>query len=1045
MINAILRLSVERRYLMLSLILVLIGVGIWSFQRLPIDAVPDITNVQVQINTEAPGYSPQEAEQRITFPVETALYGLPKLSYTRSLSRYGLSQVTVVFEEGTDIYFARNLIDERLGAIKGALPPGLEPEMGPVATGLGEIFMYTVDTLPGAAGPDGKPLDTTALREVQDWIIKPQLAQVPGVIEVNTVGGYDKQYHVTPSPQKLLQFGVSLEMLTDALQANNTNRGAGYIERNGQQLLVRSPGQLATIADIEQVVIANRDAAPVTVSDVAEVAIGKELRTGAATRDGAETVLGTAMMLIGENSQVVAQAIADKLETIRPSLPDGVKVEAVYNRTTLVDKAIATVEKNLLEGALLVIVVLFLLLGNLRAALITAAVIPLSMLATITGMVRTGVSANLMSLGALDFGLIVDGAVIIVENCVRRLSHAQQAGQLPLRERLQLVYEATNEVIRPSLFGVAIITVVYLPIFSLTGVEGKMFHPMAATVVMALLSAMVLSLTVVPAAVAVFMGGRVSKKESPVIDGAKSLYRPALLTAMRFRWVVLGGASALVVLCTWLATTLGSEFIPQLDEGDIALHALRIPGTGLEQAIGMQEQLEERLKAFPEVDKVFAKIGTPEVATDPMPPSVADNFVILKPRNQWPDPDRSKEELLADMAAAVTALPGNNYEFTQPIEMRFNELISGVRADLGIKVFGDDLDQLLTSANAILEIVESIEGAEDARVEQVTGLPMLSVHPKRMALARYGLTVDDLQDLVAAGVGGRDAGLIYEGDRRFRLMVRLPENIRRDMNSLADLPVPLPDRGYVPLSEVADLELAPAPNQISRENGKRRVVVTANVRDRDLGGFVDEARERIAREVTLPDGYWLDYGGTFEQLQSASQRLAIVVPVTLAIILALLVMAFGTLKDALIIFTGVPLALTGGVLSLWLRGMPLSISAGVGFIALSGVAVLNGLLMIAFIRDLWHQQGELMTAIIEGALIRLRPVLMTALVASLGFVPMALNTGTGAEVQRPLATVVIGGIISSTLLTLFVLPVLYSLVYRSGNGSGVFGEQARLA
>ncbi|WP_461517833.1 efflux RND transporter permease subunit [Porticoccus sp.] len=1041
MINAILRLSVERRFLMLSLILVLVGVGVWSFQRLPIDAVPDITNVQVQINTEAPGYSPLEAEQRITFPVETALYGLPNLSYTRSLSRYGLSQVTVVFEEGTDIYFARNLINERLGAIKSALPPGLEPEMGPIATGLGEIFMYTVEALPGATQADGSPLDTTGLREIQDWIIKPQLAQVPGVIEINTVGGYEKQYHVTPSPQRLLEFSITVDELVSALRANNTNRGAGYIERNGQQLLVRSPGQLATIGDIEKVVIANRNGAPVRVADVADVAIGKELRTGAATRDGRETVMGTAMMLVGENSRAVAQAVAEKLDAIQPSLPDGVKVEAVYDRTALVDKAIATVEKNLLEGALLVIVVLFLLLGNLRAALITAAVIPLSMLATITGMVRSGVSANLMSLGALDFGLIVDGAVIIVENCIRRLSQAQHNGQLALKERLQLVFEATNEVIRPSLFGVAIITVVYLPIFALTGVEGKMFHPMAATVVMALLSAMVLSLTVVPAAVAVFMGGKISEKESPVISGAKSLYRPALLLAMRFRWLVLGGATALVGVCIWLATTLGSEFIPQLDEGDIALHALRIPGTGLEQSIEMQSQLEERLKAFGEVDKVFAKIGTPEVATDPMPPSVADNFVILKPRSQWPDPDKTKDELVAEMAEAVEMLPGNKYEFTQPIEMRFNELISGVRADLGIKVFGDDLDQLLTSANDVLEVVESMEGAADTRVEQVTGLPMLSVHPKRMALSRYGLTVDDLQDLVAAGVGGENAGLIYEGDRRFQLVVRLPEDIRRDVDSLADLPVPLPDGGYVPLSEVAELELAPAPNQISRENGKRRVVVTANVRDRDLGGFVEEAQARIADDVDLPPGYWLDYGGTFEQLQSASQRLAIVVPVTLAIILALLVMAFGSLKDALIIFTGVPLALTGGVLSLWLRDMPLSISAGVGFIALSGVAVLNGLVMIAFIRDLWHEQGDLMKAIVEGALIRLRPVLMTALVASLGFVPMALNTGTGAEVQRPLATVVIGGIISSTLLTLFVLPVLYALLHgRSASNSTPTGD-----
>jgi cobalt-zinc-cadmium resistance protein CzcA len=1035
MINAILRFSVERRFLTLSFILVLIGVGLWSFQRLPIDAVPDITNVQVQINTEASGYSPLEAEQRITFPVETALYGLPNLSYTRSISRYGLSQVTVVFKEGTDIYFARNLIDERLGSIKNVLPPGLEPEMGPIATGLGEILMYTVEALPGATQADGNPLDATALREIQDWIIKPQLAQVPGVIEINTIGGYDKQYHVTPSPQKLLQFGVTMDELLEALEANNVNRGAGYIERNGQQLLVRSPGQLASIAEIEQVVITNRHKAPVKVSDVAEVAIGKQLRTGAATRDGKETVMGTAMMLVGENSRSVAKAVAEKLEAVQPSLPAGVKVEAVYDRTTLVDKAIATVEKNLLEGALLVIVVLFLLLGNLRAALITAAVIPLSMLATITGMVKSGVSANLMSLGALDFGLIVDGAVIIVENCIRRLSQAQHSqsqdnGQLPLRERLQLVYEATNEVIRPSLFGVAIITVVYLPIFSLTGVEGKMFHPMAATVVMALLSAMALSLTVVPAAVAVFMGGKISEKESPVISSAKSLYKPALLAAMKFRWLVLGSASSLVVVCVWLATTLGSEFIPQLDEGDIALHALRIPGTGLEQSIEMQAQLEERLKAFPEVDKVFAKIGTPEVATDPMPPSVADNFVVLKPRDQWPNPDKTKDMLVAEMEDVVTQLPGNKYEFTQPIEMRFNELISGVRADLGIKVFGDDMDQLLASAQAVQAVLETIDGAADIQVEQVTGLPMLSVHPKRMMLSRYGLNVEDLQTLVATGIGGENAGLIYEGDRRFELVVRLPETVRRDIDRLAFLPIPLPDGGYVPLSEVAELELAPAPNQISRENGKRRVVVTANVRDRDLGGFVEEAQGRIAQQVDLPDGYWLDYGGTFEQLQSASARLALVVPITLAIIIGLLIMAFGSVKDALIIFTGVPLALTGGVLSLWLRDMPLSISAGVGFIALSGVAVLNGLVMVAFIRDLWREQGDLITAIVEGALVRLRPVLMTALVASLGFVPMALNTGTGAEVQRPLATVVIGGIISSTLLTLFVLPVLYALLHR---------------
>lgn len=1032
MIEALVRLSIERRYLMLSLILVLLGVGFWSYQRLPIDAVPDITNVQVQINTEAPGYSPLEAEQRITFPVETALYGLPDLEYTRSLSRYGLSQVTVVFKEGTDIFFARNLIDERLSSIKGALPPGLEPEMGPIATGLGEIFMYTVEAEPGAKQANGSPYDATALREVQDWIIKPQLAQVAGVVEVNTIGGFDKQYHVTPDPVRLLQFGISMEDVVQSLNANNNNRGAGYIERNGQQLLVRSPGQLESIADIEAVVVGRQGVDPVLLRDVAEVAIGKELRTGAATRDGRETVLGTAMMLVGGNSRTVSRDVAQKLEATKASLPDGIKVEAVYDRTTLVDKTIATVQKNLLEGALLVIVVLFMLLGNFRAALITAAIIPLSMLATIAGMVKTGVSANLMSLGALDFGLIVDGAVIIVENCIRQLAQAQHTngGLLPLRERLQLVYEATIEVVRPSLFGVAIITVVYIPIFTLSGVEGKMFHPMAATVVMALLAAMVFSLTLVPAAVALFMSGKVSEKESRVITAGKSLYRPLLEKAIKWPWLVLSSAMGLVVLSVWLVSTLGSEFIPQLDEGDIALHALRIPGTGLEQSVVLQEQLEARIKAFPEVDKVFAKIGTPEVATDPMPPNVADNFVMLKPREQWPNPEKTKAELVAEMEEAVAKLPGNNYEFTQPIQMRFNELISGVRSDLGIKVFGDDLQQLEATANAISEVVEGIDGAADVRVEQVSGLPMLTVTPKRLVLARYGVSVEVLQDLVATAVGGEEAGLIYEGDRRFDLVVRLPERLRNDIDGLSQLPVPLPDGGYVPLGEVASIELSPAPAQISRENGKRRVVVTANVRERDLGGFVMEVKQRVAAEVDLPAGYWLDYGGTFEQLESASQRLMIVVPVTLLIIIGLLVMAFGSLKDSMIIFTGVPLALTGGVFALWMRDLPLSISAGVGFIALSGVAVLNGLVMLAFIRDLWHKKGDLLTAVIEGALVRLRPVLMTALVASLGFVPMALNTGTGAEVQRPLATVVIGGIVSSTLLTLLVLPVLYYLLHR---------------
>lgn len=1030
MIESILRFAIERCWLMLSLTLAISGFGMWSYQHLPIDAVPDITNVQVQINTEAPGYSPLETEQRITFPVETALAGLPKLSYTRSLSRYGLSQVTVVFADGTDIYFARNLISERLAAVKSSLPRDLEPQLGPIATGLGEIFLYTVEAELDATRSDGEPYTAMDLREIQDWIIKPQLALVPGVVEINTIGGFDKQYHVTPYPQKMLNFGITLSDIHRALELNNSNRGAGYIESNGQQFLVRSPGQLKTITDIENVFIKNIQHAPVRIADVADVSIGRELRTGAATRDGKETVLGTAMMLMGENSRRVARAVAEKLEEVKTSLPVGIKVEAVYDRTTLVDKAITTVQKNLVEGALLVIVVLFLLLGNFRAALITAAVIPLSMLATISGMVQTHISANLMSLGALDFGLIVDGAVIIVENAIRRLGEAQKDSRtLPLKERLEVVFAATNEVIRPSLFGITIITVVYIPLFSLTGVEGRMFHPMAATVVMALLAAMVLSLTVVPAAVAAFMTGNISEKENRVISAAKTVYRPLLLSALKLRWAVLSAAMLLVMFCAWLATTLGSEFIPQLNEGDIALHALRIPGTGLEQAVTMQQQLDQRIKTFPQVDKVFSRIGTPEIASDPMPPNLADTLVILKPRSEWPNPSQTQGKFVEELETSIRQLPGNNYEFTQPIEMRFNELISGVRADLGIKIFGDDLEQLLTSAQNILQIVQTIPGAADARFEQVTGLPMLSVVPNRTASARYGLNVADLQEVVATAIGGDVAGLIYEGDRRFNLVVRLPEHLRTDIRALNNLPVSLPDGGYVPLSEVATVELAPAPNQISRENGKRSLVVTANVRERDLGSFVTEVQQRIAREIQLPPGYWLDYGGTFEQLQSAQQRLSLVVPITLAIILGLLLMAFGSLKDALIIFTGVPLALTGGILLLWLRDMPLSISAAVGFIALSGIAVLNGLVMVAFIRDLRDRGVQLYEAIVEGALVRLRPVLMTALVASLGFVPMALNTGTGAEVQRPLATVVIGGIISSTLLTLFVLPILFHWIH----------------
>jgi len=1051
MLERLLQFSIRQRWLVILLTLGVAAVGVYNYQRLPIDAVPDITNVQVQVNTHAPGYSPLEAEQRITFPIETAMAGLPGLDYTRSLSRYGLSQITVVFKDGTDIYFARQQVGERILQARGQLPPGIEPAMGPIATGLGEIFMYTVDARPQARGPDGAPYTPTDLRSIQDWIIKPQLRNVPGVADVNSVGGFVKQFHVTPHPEQLLAYGLSFDDVLDALRRNNANVGAGYIERAGEQYLIRAPGQAAGIDDLRHIVVGGHAGVPLYVKDVAAVLLGQELRTGAATEGGDEVVLGTVFMLMGENSRTVAQRVAAKMAEINRSLPDGVVAKTVYDRTTLVEKTIATVRINLIEGALLVIAVLFLLLGNVRAALITAAVIPLSMLFTITAMVESRVSGNLMSLGALDFGIIVDGAVIIVENCVRRLAEEQHPlGRLLTRqERFATVFEASREVRRATMFGELIITIVYLPILTLTGVEGKMFFPMAFTVIAALAAAMILSVTFVPAAVALLLTGRVAERENRLMRGARAVYAPLLRLALRYRAAVATAAAVLVVLSALLASRMGTEFIPSLDEGDIALHALRIPGTSLTQAVEMQHVLERRLQAFPEVRTVFAKIGTAEIANDPMPPNVADGFLILKPRAEWPDSERPKADLVRAIEAAVRQIPGNNYEFTQPIQMRFNELISGVRSDVAVKVFGDDLDVLRETAEAIAALLEQVPGASDVKVEQTTGLPVMTIRFDRAAMARYGLNVSDLQDVIALALGGAKAGEIFEGDRRFDLVVRLPEEVRTDTEALRRIPVALPARAeasdepgtqpagfaaeragpaFIPLSAVASLDIAPGPNQISRENGKRRVVVTANVRGRDLGSFVSEAERRIQAEVEISPGYWTTWGGQFEQLISAAERLRLVVPLALLLIIVLLYSTFGTVRDALLVFSGVPMALTGGVLALWLRDIPLSVSAGVGFIALSGVAVLNGLVMITFINSLRAAGASRDDAVFDGSTTRLRPVLMTALVASLGFIPMALATGTGAEVQRPLATVVIGGIISSTLLTLLVLPALYRMV-----------------
>jgi cobalt-zinc-cadmium resistance protein CzcA len=1032
MIDKLIQFSIARRWLVMFLVLVIGALGVWNYQQLPIDAVPDITNVQVQINTEAPGYSPLEVEQRITYLVELAITGLPYVESTRSISRYALSQVTVVFEKGTDIYFARNLINERLQQAKSEMPAGIEPVMGPVATGLGEIFHYAVHAKPGALKENGEPYDATALRTLQDWVIRPQLRLVPGVTEVNTIGGFEKQFHVTPEPSKLLAYQLSFDDLVAALEKNNANIGAGYIEKNGEQYLIRAPGQVADIPAIEKIIVARRDGLPITVADVAEVGFGKELRTGAATLDGEETVLGTAVMLLGGNSRTVSQAVSAKLVEVNKTLPEGVIAEPVYDRTVLVDKTIATVQTNLVEGAILVVVVLLVMLGNVRAALLTAMVIPLSMLMLMTGMVQTKVSANLMSLGALDFGLIVDGAVIIVENCILRLAGRQHhlGRTLKLDERFQTVFAATREVFAPSLISVLVVILVNLPILALTGVEGKMFTPMAMAVIMALLSALVLSLTFVPAAVALFMTGHIEEKDNFIVRHSKRFYAPVLAWALKFRVLVLSAALIFVVLVGALATRMGTEFIPNLDEGDIAVQALRIPGTSLTQSLDMQFQLEKAVLEIPEVKTYFARVGTAEVASDPMGPNISDGYVMLRDRSEWPDPDKTKAQLLEEIGEKLTLLPGNAYEISQPIQLRFNELISGVRSDLGIKVFGDDLDQLLKSGSEIAAVLNGIEGAEEVKVEQVSGLPILSINADRSAMYRYGLNVADVQDVVAAATGGEEAGLIFEGDQRFSIVVRVAERVRGDLRALERLPIPLPDGGYVPLREVASLTLAPGPNQISRENGKRRLVVSANVRGRDLGGFVAEVQGKVAQQVKLPPGYWLEYGGTFEQLQSATQRLSLLVPVTLVMIFALLMMTFGSAKDAALVFSGVPLALTGGVIALWLRDIPLSITAGVGFITLCGVSVLTGVMMVSAFRDELNRGESVEQAILGGAMLRLRPILMVALVAALGFLPMALNTSTGAEVQRPLATVVIGGVISSTLLTLLVLPGLYRLAWR---------------
>ncbi|MBR0874741.1 CusA/CzcA family heavy metal efflux RND transporter [Bradyrhizobium tropiciagri] len=1060
MIERIIGLAISHRWVVVTLAAILMFLGGIALTRLPIDAVPDITNKQVQINTTAPALSPAEIEKQITFPIETALAGAPGLESTRSLSRNGFSQITAVFSESTDIYFARQQVGERLTEVRARLPQGIEPRIGPTSTGLGEIYMWTVhfsgqpvrsDGTPGLQKDghfltaDGQVLQSEVekdayLRTVQDWIIKPQIKMVPGVAGVDSIGGYLKQYQVNPDAAKLIALGLTFADVAKAIESNNVSRGARYIERNGEGFVVRSGGRLENIEELGAVVVTTRGGVPVRIRDIATVSIGGETRTGSASENGREVVVGTALMLIGANSRTVSAAVGAKLRAIAPSLPPGVEVETVLDRTQLVDATIGTVARNLGEGALLVIAVLFLLLGNFRAALITALVIPIAMLMTAIGMWQGRISANLMSLGALDFGLIVDGAVIITENSLRHLAEKQHAlGRVLSRdERLATVRASAVEMVQPSLYGQTIILLVYVPLLTFTGVEGKMFEPMALTVILALAAAFVLSLTLVPALIAITITGRVQEKENRIVAALKRWYHPLLRRSVATPAPVIAVAVALFAAALVGFSRLGQEFIRSLDEKNIAMHALRIPSTALSQSQAMQLSVEKTVSRFPQVSFVFSKTGTAEVASDPMPPNASDTFIILKPREAWPNPSMTKEQLIDEIAKAVGRLPGNVYEFTQPIQMRFNELLAGVRGDIAVKVFGDEFEPMQKAAGQVAAALRGVRGATDVKVEQAGGLPVLEIKVDKAAIARRGLSVSSVHDVIGAAVGGQDAGVVYEGDRSFDIVVRLPESVRSDLEALSNLPVALPKATpaspvqSLPLNRVAQFSFTEGPNQISRENGKRRIVVTANVRGRDLGSVVEEAQARVAQSVKLPPGYWMSWSGQSENLAAARQRLALVVPACFAMIFLLLLAAMGSARDALLVFSAVPLALTGGVAALWLRGMPFSISAAVGFIALSGVAVLNGLVMLSYVRQLRERGVPTRAAIEQGALTRFRPVVMTALVASLGFVPMAFATGTGAEVQKPLATVVIGGLISATLLTLAVLPALYARYGHAG-------------
>jgi heavy metal efflux system protein len=1019
MLEKILHFSLMQRFLVIIATVLMVGVGFFSWNSLTLDAVPDITTNQVVVNTETGGMSPEEVEKLVTFPIETAMGGTPGVQQVRSVSQYGLSQVIVTFGDEVETYFARNLVNERLNNVKSSLPAGIEaPQLGPVSTGLGDIYMYALES------KTRSPMD---LRSLQDWTIAPQLRTVAGVAEVNSADGSVKQYQVIVEPRALLARGIAVDEVVTALQKNNQNAGGGVLERNGERVLIRSVGLATTVGDIEKIVVKTESGIPVLIKEVAKVQLGTPVLTGISTKDGKEAMTVTVMMLKGANGRTVADAVNARVKEIKAQLPSDVTLTTVYNRSDLVGESVHTVEKSLLEGGILVIAVLLLLLGNFRGALIVALAIPLSMLFAIIGMNRFGISGNLMSLGAIDFGLIVDGAVVMIENAVRRLAEAREhkGSTLDRHEVRHTVWESCREVAKPTAFAVTIITVVYLPILALEGTEGKMFKPMAFTVVFALIGALILTMTLIPVLASMFMSGDTKEGRNPVMELLSRMYKPALGFALKRRGIIVGGAIGLLAIAGLLFTRLGSEFIPQLDEGSLVIQPIRVRTVDAEQTVKLVTAMERKVLEVPEVVTVFSRSGTPEVATDPMPLSLTDSFVMLKPRDKWRS-GLTKEKLVEELTAKVNQVPGQGYNFSQPIQMRFSELVSGVKADIGIKVFGEDLGELKRKADEIAAVVKEIPGAQDVEVEQVDEVPVLQIDIDRNAISRVGVSVDDIQEMIKVALGGEPVGQIIEGDKRFALTVKLPDSVRNDVNEIRSILIETPEGGGVPLSSLAHIDNAPAPAQISREMGKRRVVVQLNVRGTDLGSFVLAAQSAIKDKVKLKEGYYLTWGGQFENLQKASVRLAVVVPMALSLIFLLLFSTFGSLRQAILIFTGVPLAITGGVIGLFMRGMPFSITAGVGFIALSGVAVLNGVVMVSAINRLREEGRSVADAVREGASQRLRPVLMTALVAALGFIPMALNTGIGAEVQRPLATVVIGGIASATILTLLVLPALYT-------------------